>query len=105
MEYSPKERGIWDYYRLVYLVIPLWSQRLLSDFKVTRLRGHSRDAFRRGGAGLPLPPPPLFFLFLSTFFLCYLLLLVVCVCVCVCVCVSCLTLSRLRSSMGSRSFW
>ena len=55
--------GIFPVYRLkpcvnLYLVIPLWSQRLLSDFKGTRLRGHSRDAFRRGGAGLP--PPPFF---------------------------------------------
>ena len=75
MEYSPKERGILDYYRLVYLVIPLWSQCLLSDFQ-----GHAVERIlmrcvltRRGTA------PPLFFAIL-TFFLCYLLLLV-CVCV------------------------
>ena len=91
MEYSPKERGILDYYRLVYLVIPLWSQCLLSDFQ-----GHAVERIltrcvltRRGTA-----PPPFFVFF--CFFCCYppfshfllVLFIVTCgVCVCVCVCV------------------
>ena len=81
MEYSPKERGIWDYYRLVYLVIPLWSQRLLSeDTHEMRL-----DA-ARGTA-----PPPFFSFFLSFHFLL--------ACVCVSVHGSNLLVAQLRDKL------
>ena len=79
MEYSPKERGILDYYRLVYLVIPLWSQCLLSDFQ-----GHAVERILtrcvltwRGTA------PPFFGCYPPFSHFLLVLFIVTCVCVCV----------------------